>query len=110
MLEMMTALGYQGWRVFRCPPSIYAHKGWPDFVAVKYGITVFVEVKAEKGKQNKDQSAFQRDVESGGAIYLLARSYEDVEAALKGLQIQVPDSQGKPAMAITPVKGMRCAI
>jgi len=39
---------------------------------------VWIEVKAEKGKQSELQKSFQQKVESEGHRYILARSVDDV--------------------------------
>lgn len=59
-------------------------KGQSDLqgVLAPSGRAVFVEMKAERGKQKPEQLAFQRMVESRGALYILARSVEDVTRAL----------------------------
>lgn len=43
---------------------------------------MWIEVKAENGKQSELQKSFQKQVEEQGHRYILARSIEDVEAAL----------------------------
>jgi len=43
---------------------------------------VWIECKAAKGRQSDLQKSFQRQVESIGHIYILARSIEDVEDVL----------------------------
>ena len=45
-------------------------------------LPLWIEVKTEKGKQSPLQSSFQEQVEAEGHFYILARSIEDVEAAL----------------------------
>ena len=47
------------------------------------GRRVEIEVKSERGRQTKDQRNFQRMIERFGGVYVLARSVEDVERALK---------------------------
>ena len=44
---------------------------------------VWIEVKASKGKQSELQASFQKQVEGHGHTYLLARSLEDVQEALR---------------------------
>ena len=46
-------------------------------------LTIWIEVKSATGKQSELQKSFQRQVEEHGHLYVLARSIEDVEAALK---------------------------
>jgi len=47
------------------------------------GRTLFVEVKSKTGRQSKDQKTFQRIVEQLGFDYIIARSVEDVDDALR---------------------------
>lgn len=44
---------------------------------------LWIEVKSPTGKQSQEQASFQREVESRGCYYLLARSVEDVMRWLK---------------------------
>ena len=68
-----------GWYVVRHQQGLGSHKGFPDLTAIKDGRTVYVEVKTETGKQSDAQIAFQREVETRGAEYIVARSTSDVE-------------------------------
>ena len=43
----------------------------------------WIEVKSATGKQTPVQKSFQRQVEDEGHKYIIARSIEDVEAALR---------------------------
>jgi len=45
----------------------------------------WIEVKAAKGRQSEFQKSFQRQVEEAGHRYILAKSVDDVIAALGGL-------------------------
>ena len=47
--------------------------------AIKGGKTVYIEVKAPKGKLSEWQMDFQADIEARGGLYVVARSVEDVE-------------------------------
>ena len=51
--------------------------GWYEVPAI-----FWIECKAEKGKQSAYQKSFQAQVEREGHRYILARSVDDVEAAL----------------------------
>jgi hypothetical protein len=54
--------------------------------SIKLGETIepfWIECKAAKGKQSELQKSFQAQVEREGHRYIIARSVEDVEAALK---------------------------
>jgi hypothetical protein len=45
-------------------------------------LPVWIECKDSKGKQSDLQKSFQAQVEAEGHKYIVARSIEDVEAAL----------------------------
>ncbi len=72
-------LAMHGWFVVRIQQSMGCHKGMSDLLAVKGGRVLFVEVKAPKGRQSTYQVEFQREIESHGGVYVLARSVEDLE-------------------------------
>lgn len=61
----------------------YGVSGCPDIICVIKGQFVGVEVKDADGKQSHDQWIFQQDLERAGGRYLLVRSVEELEAALK---------------------------
>ena len=58
------------------------HKGLADLTCMRNGEVVFVEIKTETGKQSAEQVQFQKDCESHGVKYLLARSVSDVQEML----------------------------
>lgn len=51
---------------------------YPTHVAVKAPQVIFIELKSAKGKQSKDQKAFEEQVKAQGCAYHLARSLNDV--------------------------------
>jgi hypothetical protein len=61
----------------------YGSPGMADIIAFPYQHVLWVEVKAERGKQSEYQKAFQNTVEEVGHTYLLARSIDDVERCIK---------------------------
>lgn len=71
-------LQWQGWFVFKIHQSAISYKGIADLCAVKRGRTVWIEVKALRGKQSPDQEKFQKDIEEHGGEYVLAKSIDDV--------------------------------
>lgn len=85
-------LQWQGWFVFKIHQSAISYKGIADLCAVKRGRTVWIEVKALRGKQSPDQVKFQADVEEHGGEYVLARGIDDVAEYL-----------GRPAHAAAAV-------
>jgi hypothetical protein len=46
------------------------------------GVRLEVEVKGAAGRQTEEQRAFQRMIERFGGVYVLARSVDDVWAAI----------------------------
>lgn len=65
---------------------IFGVPGMADILAFpilphEYGSVLWIECKAEKGKQSELQKSFQAQVESEGHKYIVARSIEDVMAA-----------------------------
>jgi hypothetical protein len=66
---------------------IYEPKKAPEIanacIQVDSTVPLWLEVKAEKGKQSELQKSFQAQVESHGHRYAVVRSIEDVEALLK---------------------------
>ena len=72
-------LRWRGWFVIRHQQGLGCHKGLSDLTAIKNGRTVYIEVKAPKGKLSEWQLDFQADIEAHGGLYVVARSVEDVE-------------------------------
>lgn len=56
--------------------------GAPDIICVIAGQYVGIEVKAPKGKLSPLQEAFGKELEAAGGRYIVARSLEDVIAAV----------------------------
>ena len=64
---------------------LLAPAGTPDIIGYDHdGYVVFIEVKTPNGRLTPEQEQFRKDVlNNGGAIYILARSVEDVRKGLK---------------------------
>lgn len=62
--------------------DILAFPKWPDTFGKLIPCCLWVEVKAPGGKQSELQKSFQAQVEAEGHSYILARSIDDVAAAL----------------------------
>ena len=54
------------------------------FAHVTVSVPLWIECKADNGKQSVLQALFQVQVEAEGHKYAIVRSIEDVQAALKG--------------------------
>lgn len=76
-----------GWFVFYNMQSFGSYKGVADLTAMRDGKVVFVECKTETGKQSPDQVQFQRDCETHGVEYYLARGPEDVRPLLNSVPL-----------------------
>ena len=59
-----------------------APEGWPDITACVDGRFVAIECKAPRGRLRPSQVEMRARLEAAGALYIVARSVEDVEAAL----------------------------
>lgn len=96
-------LRWRGMLAFRCQPApVPVRKGnaivgfrradafnvgMPDIVCVIHGRFVGIEVKSESGRQRPDQCAWEERIVKAGGTYVLARSWEDVAAALANVNI-----------------------
>ena len=81
--EIKQGLSYTGWFCFHVLQGMGAHKGIPDMIATKKGITLFIEVKSPKGKQSPHQVEFQRQIEGVGGNYIVARNFDDVYTVIQ---------------------------
>jgi hypothetical protein len=79
--DIMEYLRWKGWFVFKIhQQGKYCYKGISDLIAVKDGVTIYVEVKNATGKLRPEQMKFMEDIERHGARYIVARSLDDVKA------------------------------
>ncbi len=81
--EIKDWLRLNGWFCFYCLQGMGAYKGIPDIIAIRDGVTLYIEAKTDHGKQSLYQKQFQADIEEHGGLYLIARSYTDIEIFLK---------------------------
>ena len=78
--EILKYLRQQGWLVFHNLQGLGCYAGLSDLTAMKDGRIVWIEVKAHKGQQSREQWEFERDVTTNsGGEYLIARSVDDVK-------------------------------
>lgn len=78
--EIKQYLRLYGWFVFHIhSQSKYAYPGISDLIAIKDGVTLFLEVKTDKGVLSSAQIEFRNNVESHGGKYFIVRSIEDVQ-------------------------------
>lgn len=53
--------------------------GIADLQIIANGLTFFIEMKTEKGRQNPNQKAFESKVKSLGFKYFICRSFEEFQ-------------------------------
>lgn len=75
-------------RVCCCPP------GTSDNIVVMSGKTIFVEYKGDKGKQTREQKAFEKLVEEQGHPYWLVYDFDAFKEAIEGELKSNKDSGG----------------
>ena len=85
--EVKDFLVFSGWFVFPVLQSLGSYRGIPDLIAVKDGITLFIEVKTEKGRQSEYQLKFEDNIVSHGGHYFIARGWKDVSNYIGGLEV-----------------------
>ena len=53
------------------------HRGWPDLIAIKGGVVVFIEVKTPTGRVSELQQVTHRELAAHGAAVEVVRSLEE---------------------------------
>jgi Holliday junction resolvase len=71
-------LRLRGFMAFYIHQSMYSYNGISDVIAIKNGISFYIETKMPGKKQTDDQIQFQEDVEAKGAEYALIHSLEEI--------------------------------
>lgn len=95
--SILDNLRWRGILAFRCQPApVPVRKGnavvgfrradafnvgMPDIVCVIRGRFVGIEVKSQTGRQRPEQRVWQERIANAGGVYVLARSWEDVQLA-----------------------------
>lgn len=69
-------------RIYRKPNSRFYRAGVPDILGIWDGKPLAIEVKTKTGVVSEDQKGFLSEFSSRGGIAILARSLEEVVAAL----------------------------
>ncbi len=70
--------GYLVLKVVKCNIT-----GYPDLTLFKNSLTIFVEVKNEKGIQSEIQKYVQKQLETQGFKYYLVRSLDEFKKKIK---------------------------
>jgi hypothetical protein len=74
--------------IFRANKSPFQIKGVADILGMlSNGRFLAIEVKSKKGRLSPEQKIFLEEINAGGGIGILARSVEDVECALKEIDL-----------------------
>lgn len=63
--------------------------GVSDIVLLYQGITHYLEIKKQKGKQSKNQIEFQRRAQTCGANYMIIRSLDELKDYLQKQGIHI---------------------
>ena len=99
-------LAIYGWYVAKIHQSLGSVRGWPDLQAIKNGVTVYIEVKTDKGEQGENQIKIQEELERAGGLYVLARHIGDVKFMANN---ELVFSDGAVAIDVLKNKKMRLA-
>lgn len=94
--EIKDWLTINGWFHFPVTQGLGSYPGIPDRIAIKNGIVLFIECKAEKGKLSQNQIQFAIDVKKHGGDYVLAYGYEDIVHYFEGEQLCLPFTPNDP--------------
>ncbi|WP_461367302.1 VRR-NUC domain-containing protein [Candidatus Darwinibacter acetoxidans] len=79
-------LRLMGWFVWHNLQSLGSYRGLADLTAVKDGTVLFIEVKTSRGRLTQHQERFKDHLTRAGGHYVVARSIDDVEEAIKQLE------------------------
>jgi hypothetical protein len=85
LTQVKTYLQATGWLVMRIHQSLGSQRGLPDLICLKNGVTIYIECKSQRAraKLSRHQEIMRQEIERHGGTYILARSVEDVEEAIK---------------------------
>lgn len=108
-------LRVKGWFCCRIHQGLGCMPGIPDLVAMRDGITIWIEVKAPRCHQSAVQVQWQQYAEQAGALYVVVRDVqelvdmiaEDAQHRLTRIVYTVPDRTSSPAIHIRPSRGGR---
>jgi len=73
-----------GWYVIRNQQNIGSHKGLADYLVIKDGVHIFVEVKGEKGRQSEKQNEFSKNIINAGGHYVICRNVNEFINFIEG--------------------------
>lgn len=87
LAQVRAYLAYHGWLVMRIHQSLGSHRGLPDLVCLKDGVTIYVECKSQRAgaKLSGPQEIMRQEIEAHGGVFVVARCVEDVERVIKNV-------------------------
>ncbi len=71
-------LTLQGWFIFPILQGLGAFKGISDFIAVKNGRVLFLEIKTPMGTLSENQQRFGTQIKDNRGEYIVIRSVDDL--------------------------------
>ena len=71
-------LRLRGWFVFHCLQGLGCYPGVSDFIIIKGGQVIFLEIKTPKGKQSSNQEMFDVAIGDHGGEYMICQSVEEL--------------------------------
>ena len=84
--QVRDILRLDGWDVTRHQQGMGSRRGFPDLTALKDGVTLYIEIKTQTGKQSAYQVEFEKICRAHGGTYILARSVDDVKPYLTSIK------------------------
>lgn len=72
-------LQLHGWLTYPLVQGMGAVRGLPDRIAIKDGMTVYLEFKSPRGRLSAAQERVRAEIEAAGAPYLVVRDLADLE-------------------------------
>ena len=99
--SILDNLRWRGFLAFRCQPAPVPIRkgnnivgfrradafnvGMPDIVCVIRGRFIGIEVKSAIGRQSPEQHEWQERIKKAGGVYILARSWTEIERAISSI-------------------------
>ena len=71
-----------GWTLIHIPGNTFSAKGSPDYMALKKGVCIFIEVKSPGKKLTDAQEKMREIIEGQGFLFVTANSVSEVHDAL----------------------------
>lgn len=81
--DYLKKAGWFCWKIHQ--QGKFCYKGITDLIAIKDGLTIYIEVKAWKGQLSADQIKFRDNIVSHGGKHLVAKSVDNVIDFIKAV-------------------------